>query len=492
MPDIIPLPQRRPYAPPVVRRHRGNRAEAPLRNPLALGTRTQTCEHIDGVPVAELCARFGSPLFAYSERTVRSTMRRARDAFQSRYPDTQFAWSYKTCYLSSICALFHGEGSIAEVVSGFEYEKARRLGVPGSDIVFNGPHKTDGQLERAIVEGARIQVDNWDELLRIESLARENGWRVPVAPRVWMDTGIVPAWSKFGFGFDNGDAWRAIERIHDSGGHLALRGLHTHIGTYILEPEAYRIATTRLVDLARRAREQWGTRVEYLNLGGGFASRSTLHYAAEPGERTVPPIEAYAEAITGVLNRLPPAERPQLLLETGRALIDEAGYLIASVVAVKPAAPAPATDLSGYAAKQAAICGGGQDKLLIIDAGVNLLYTATWFRFDVKPARASTGAPPSNVRLCGNLCMNIDIVREQVALPPLDRGDHVVIHPVGAYNLTQSMQFIAYRPAVVLIGMDGAVDVIRKRETLDDVERPERLPQRLGDWQSSTRRQGTR
>ena len=98
---------------------------------------------------------------------------------------------------------------------------------------------------------------------------------------------------------------------------------------------------------------------------------------------------------------------------------------------------------------------------------------------NVKPARSVAGAQIAVVKLYGNLCMNIDVVREQVALPPQNVGDHLVLHPVGAYNLTQSMQFIAYRPAAVMIGQDGVVEVIRARETLEDVERPERLPQRL-------------
>ena len=475
--------RRLPYTPPEIRRHRGGGSEALARNRFAFGARSPLCEAIEGVGVADLAARFGSPLFVFSERVLRDTVRRANEAFKSRYPDTQFAWSYKTNYLSAICAVFHSEGSIAEVVSEFEYEKARKLGIEGCDIVFNGPHKSRAGLETAIAEGAMLQVDNWDELLLIEAIAAERQVQVPVALRVWLDAGILPVWSKFGFGLEAGEAWRAIKRIHQSNGRLRLRGLHTHIGTYILEPRAYGVAAEKLCALSERARQEYGTRIEYLNLGGGFPSRSTLHYAYAPAEQTVPPIERYAEAIATVLNALPPARRPRLILESGRALVDEAGYLVTSVVAVKGGTQggvgAAAMDLSGTAAKQALVMPEAAASSLIIDAGVNLLYTASWFRFDVKPARAAVGAQPAPVKLYGNLCMNIDVVREQVALPPQNVGDHLVLHPVGAYNITQSMQFIAYRPAVVMIGLDGAVELIRARETLEDVERPERMPARL-------------
>jgi diaminopimelate decarboxylase len=192
----------------------------------------------------------------------------------------------------------------------------------------------------------------------------------------------------------------------------------------------------------------------------------------------VPPIESYAEAIAAVLNTLPRGQRPQLRLESGRHLVDDAGWLITSIVAVKGADRGSTVDLSGVDAKASLVLGEHSHGSYIVDAGVNLLYTATWYRIGVTPARA-TKMPPNAVRLYGCLCMNIDVIRESVELPPLEIGDPLVLHPVGAYNLTQSMQFIAYRPAVVLIGLDGAVEVIRRREELADIERGEQVPARL-------------
>jgi diaminopimelate decarboxylase len=75
--------------------------------------------------------------------------------------------------------------------------------------------------------------------------------------------------------------------------------------------------------------------------------------------------------------------------------------------------------------------------------------------------------------------MSIDVIREEAALPALTTGDQVVLHPVGAYNLSQSMQFITYRPAVVMIGLDGAVHLIRRREDLNYVQELEEIPAHL-------------
>src|SRR5580692_8831820 len=157
-------------------------------NPFRHGA-SPCCAEIDGVSVASLARDHGSPLFVFSEKTLRDKYRETHRAFSRRYPDVQFAWSYKTNYLNAICNLFHQEGSIAEVVSGFEYEKARGNGIPGNRIIFNGPYKERADLERAVAEGAMIQVDNIDELLTLASMAKNRKEPLPVALRINVNTG---------------------------------------------------------------------------------------------------------------------------------------------------------------------------------------------------------------------------------------------------------------------------------------------------------------
>ena len=104
------------------------------------GSRTEfgPVDYIDNVSVKSLIKEYGSPLFVISEKTIRSTYKNALRAFKTRYPKVQFAWSYKTNYINAVCNVFHQEGSWAEVVSVFEYQKALRNGVPGDKIIFNG------------------------------------------------------------------------------------------------------------------------------------------------------------------------------------------------------------------------------------------------------------------------------------------------------------------------------------------------------------------
>jgi diaminopimelate decarboxylase len=455
-------------------------------NPFRLGS-TPSCPDIDGVPVSQLVEDHGSPLFVFSEATLRARYREAHRAFTRRYPDVQFAWSYKTNYLNAICRVFHQEGAIAEVVSEFEYDKARQNGIPGHDIIFNGPGKGRDILERAADEEAMIQVDNLDELLLLGEIATQPGRTKPIsiALRVFLDTGTHAVWSKFGFNADNGEALRVVRRVLQMPG-LKLQGFHAHIGTFILDPEAYRKSATALVHLALEAERLGAGPIRYLNLGGGFASRARLHYQYLPPEQVTPSFDRYAEAICDTITQAWPAGRslPKLYLETGRALVDEAGYLISTVVAVKrrPTTASIHGVLAAYG-KAAPASGTAQGQeadraALVIDAGVNLLYTTTWYQPSILPTKACIDLPaPTTIYGC--LCMNIDIIREETPLPGLTTGDHVVIHPVGAYNITQSMQFITYRPAVVMIGTDRKVHVIRHRENLAYVQQLEKTPSYL-------------
>ncbi len=432
-----------------------------LANRFARGNR-RTMTEIGGVSISSLVERFGTPLYLFSEQQLRDNYRELHRAFKTRYPQVQPCWSYKTNYLDAVCRIFHQEGAWAEVVSEMEYEMARRLGVPGDQIIYNGPYKPPESLRRAFAEGARVQLDSFDELYLAEQIAGELNRPVAVSIRVNMDTGIYPRWDRFGFNLDSGEALQAAKRI-GHGTRLQLDGLHCHLGTYILEPRAYGKAVNKVVALARQIREETGMRIRHFNLGGGFASTSTLHEQYAPGSDCAPAFDDYAAVIADALREATEQEQaadelPTLYLETGRALVDDAGSMISRVVGNKRLADGT--------------------RSMIIDAGLNVLFTSLWYRHQITPVVDRGGLPEETV-VYGPLCMNIDVVRPQVLLPPLAVGDAVVISPVGAYNVTQSMQFIRLRPGVVLIGCDGEVDLIRRPETVDVVKAPELLPKRL-------------
>lgn len=417
---------------------------------------------IDGVPVASMIDKYGSPVFVLSENRIRSKFRAALNAFNTRYPKVQFAWSYKTNYLNAICSVFHQEGSWAEVVSGFEYDKAIANGVPGNRILFNGPDKTPEELEKAIKNKSFIHIDHLDELYELLDLSTKLNRKTKVALRINMDTGIYPIWDRFGLNYENGRAWDAINKIMTSD-NLQLEGLHCHIGTYMLSANAYKVAASKLAELAVRIHGKFGKWIKYIDLGGGFPSSNNLKGAYLPGADIVPPIDDFAEAIsTALLNSdLDHGKLPTLILETGRALIDEAGYLLGTVIANKRLSDGR--------------------RATIIDVGVNILFTSFWYNHKVTPAQ-DFSPYKEDMEIFGPLCMNIDVIRESALLPPMKKGDHVVIQNVGAYNMTQWMQFITLRPRVIMIDSDGNTHIIREGETMEYINEMERIPDHLKEF----------
>ncbi|MCF8297161.1 MAG: hypothetical protein K9J13_06410 [Saprospiraceae bacterium] len=432
--------------------------------PNKFGTKTEyrPLTHIDNVAVKDIIGKYGSPVFVISEKTIRKTINDAKRAFSTRYPKVQFAWSYKTNYISAVCSVFHQEGSWAEVVSGFEYDKALGNGVNGKKIIFNGPDKTEADLTKAIQNDSLIHIDHLEELYTILQLADDLKKRPKVAIRVNMDTGIYPMWDRFGFNYENGQAWDALNKIMLSK-KLELVGLHCHIGTFMLSPQAYGIAAKKLSDLAAGLQQKYNHFVKYIDMGGGFASKNTLKGAYLPGTDTNPGFDDFAETITSAIinSNINPEHLPTLILETGRALIDEAGYLLGTVISNKRSSTGKRTT--------------------ILDIGVNILFTSFWYDHKISPAQEFTHYTEDTV-LYGPLCMNIDVIRDNASLPLLNKGDNVVLHYVGAYNMTQWMQFITLRPNVVMIDKESNVHVIRKGETMSSINDYEEIPLHLKEF----------
>ncbi len=430
---------------------------ARIGNPLYLkhGISKNSYEHIrdeiDGVKISDLISKFGSPLFVFSKSILQQKFREAKNEIDAIYPNNQFAWSYKTNYLNAICQSFHDEGAIAEVVSEFEYEKARALGIEGKNIIFNGPYKSKKSLERAICEEAQIHIDHFGEISDIAEIAKRLDKKVKIGIRINFDAGIYPAWSRFGFNLESGQALMAVRQIMRNP-YLKISGIHSHIGTFVTNCQAYRQALQKMIEFIKEIENLLGYNIDFIDIGGGFASKSSLKSNYYGQENSIPTIKSYAQAIAEPLAEMLKRQNPpKLILELGRHLIDESGFLITTIVAEK-------------------LLADGR-RAYVLDAGVNLLYTATWYKFKIELEEETSGIPEPAI-IFGPLCMNIDVVDEAILLPRLRRFQRLILSPVGAYNITQSMQFIQYRPAIVMIE-NGIANLIRRAENLEDINRAE-------------------
>lgn len=438
------------YERPIIMKRMGG-----FLNKFSWNSKLDVIDKIDGNNVTDLLKEFGSPLFVFSEEKIRKQYKRFLYAFKSKYEKFQFAWSYKTNYLQTITSIYHTEGSIAEVVSEFEYKKAKKMGIEPCDIIYNGPYKSYESLIEATKDGAKIHIDHFEELLTLEKISDELNIKPKVAIRINMDTGIYPSWDRFGFNFENGEAKQAVKRIvqHNK---MNFIGIHSHIGTFVISPDAYEKLTQKMVKFYKEIKEEFNITLEYIDLGGGLPSQNKLKSQYLPSSILIPSVEQYAEKITDVLiKNFDYNNGPKVFMEAGRALIDDAGYLLTTIHATKRLPDGR--------------------KAIILDGGVNILFTAYFYDLNVYPAQTYQGTMENTI-IYGPLCMNIDVVRESILLPPFNTGDNLVLNPVGAYNVTQWMQFIQMRPAVVLINLNEKPVLIRRKETIEDVELPEILP----------------
>ncbi len=412
---------------------------------------------IDAVSFKDILKEYGSPVFVISEKKLREKYRKFLNTFKAEYQPVVVGYSYKTNYLSAICAILHQEGAWAEVVSGMEYEMAMQLGVYSNQIIFNGCYKKRDELERAVLGGSLINVDSKDEAILLEKIALKHKKRIKVGLRVSMNLTAQP-WTKFGLNLESGQAYELCKRLYNSG-LLEVCGLHAHISTYVYDPTLYWYAAKGLTQFASRIEDEFGYKIEYFDLGGGFPSANTLQQQFLPASYLVPPLESYAKAVCVPIQEYKSKSgiKPILFLEPGRAIVDEVVTCLSTVVATKMVA--------------------SQTQGIIIDAGINILPNCNWYDHDIIPV-SRTGMARMDTVIFGPLCMQIDVIRKYIKLPPLHAGDVLMIRNTGSYNMTQSTQFIYSRPPIVLIN-DGKIEVVKKAESVDDIKRLEEVPERF-------------
>ena len=439
---------------------------------LNMGT-SSVFEEVDDIE--KLLNKYDSPLFLLSEKKLRSKYNEFKDAFTEEGIETIIGYSYKTNYLPALCSILKQEGAWAEVVADMEYKLARSLNIPGSRIIFNGCYKTETELNKAVSEDALINIDSFNELELLDRVAGSLGKKARTGIRINFVMGNMP-WTKFGFNYESGEAKEALEKISKKK-NIKFEAIHNHSGTFNVDPKMYSKSTRIIIELAEYAKKL-GLNTKIIDVGGGFPSSNKLkpQYDIPGGSKyNENTLQQFSSAI---MNHLKKAKhlfnkgKPILILEPGRAIVDEAMQLISKVVSKKKDA-------------------NGNDSI-VMDAGVNILPTAYWYDFEPKLANklndsnnnlnGKTKKNGSNyngpVKMYGPLCMQIDSINESVNLPSVELGDVIVFSNVGAYNLTQSMQFIQTRPAVVLLGSNG-VELIRRKETWRDIFKLDTLPKRL-------------
>src|SRR5438105_1358662 len=405
---------------------------------------------VGGCDLAELAAEHGTPLYIYDEDTVRQ---RAAEFVSAIGDAGEVLYSAKAFASPAFLQVVAEEGMGLDVVSAGELQIAQAAGFPAERIYFLGNNKSAEELDLAFRAGCTIVIDGsyeFELFSRVVPAGRRAKVEVRVSPGVkpdthdFISTGQLD--SKFGFSIENGQARAAVEQaLADD--RLELIGLHSHIGSQILDLRGHVAAMEVMLDLVAELKRDLGYEPRHLGAGGGLGIAYTR--SDDP-----PTPRHFVETIRGALesgSRRRHLESPGLVVEPGRSVAGPAGVTVYTAGSIK--------DIPGVR-RYVAVDGGMGDNIR------PKLYGARYEVFKVSDPEAPA---TETVTIAGKYCESTDILITDAEVPPISSGDLLLVPATGAYCLAMASNYNGMpRPAVLMV-KNGKARVIRRRETLDDL-----------------------
>lgn len=422
---------------------------------------------------SELLAQFGSPLYVIDEAEMRSRAAEFRTAFEAEFSaigsgiDVYYAGK---AFLSvAIARWMVAEGLRIDTATEGELATALRAAVPGASIGLHGNNKSDVEIELALRNGVgRLVIDSLSEIARVAAIAQRLDVVAPVLVRV--TTGVHAGGheyistahedQKFGLSLHSGptgqplveDASAALVALESvlAQPHLHLLGIHSHIGSQILDPAGFAVAAEAVMRLRSLLAQRTGYLVPEVDLGGGFG----IGYL--PGEVALEPARMAKELASAVVEAAAGAPLPRFSIEPGRAIAAPAGITLYTVGTVKPVR----TD-EGLVRTYVSVDGGMSDSIR------PALYGAA---YHAELASRVSAAPATLCRVVGKHCESGDIVVHEVQLPSdIAVGDVLAVAATGAYGRSMASNYnLVPRPGVVAVTGGEAREIVR-RESIQDL-----------------------
>lgn len=397
----------------------------------------------EDVPLSELAERYGTPLYVYSERSIRERFQ-ALDAAYANVPHL-ICYAMKANDNLAITRMLGELGAGADVVSGGELFRARQAGIPANRIIFAGVGKTGREIEQAIDEDILLfNVESPAELVAIGEIAAAKRRIARISVRVnpnvdpqthpYISTGLKK--NKFGVPTE-----QVVSLYRQALDHPYLEpvGIQMHIGSQLVHVQPIVDAVSRVIELVQELGST-GIAMRYFDIGGGLGIRYQDEQPEGPAdlaERVLPMVAAL-----GVT----------LLCEPGRFIVGSSGALLTKVLYRKD---------------------NGVKSFAIVDAGMNDLIRPSLYdaHHEIWPVRPRTGEEVVDV--VGPICESGDFLAHDRALPPVAAGDLLAVLSAGAYGFAMASTYNARpRPAEVLVAGQTA-RLVRRRESYVDLIRAE-------------------
>lgn len=420
-----------------------------------------------GVDVRELAETYGTPLFVVDEDDFKSRCAEHARAFGD---PALVHYASKAFLCTEVARWVAEQGLSLDICSGGELAVALRAEFPAGRITFHGNNKSLSELEAALDAGVgAIVLDSFYEIARLADIAARRLVVQPVLVRVTVGVEahthefIATAHEdqKFGFSLAAGDAAEAVRRVLNAPS-LRLVGLHSHIGSQIFDAHGFEVAARRVVGLLAELRKEHGDQalesLSTVDLGGGLG----IAYTADDDP---PPPGFLADQLHDMVGRECEHEglrMPRIAVEPGRAIAGPGTVTLYEVGTIKN------VELGhGQMRRYVSVDGGMSDNIR------TALYDAVYDCRLVSRASDDGGATEVGAalsRVVGKHCESGDIVVRDCWLPDgLASGDLLAVAATGAYCYSMASNYNRQpRPAVVAV-RDGAVRLLLRRETVDDM-----------------------
>ncbi len=401
----------------------------------------------EDVPVNELVAEYGTPLYIYSYSTLLRHLRAYTDAFKD-YPHI-ICFALKANPNSAILRLFARHGGGADIVSGGELYKALKAGIPPQKIVYAGVGKTEEEIKFALKSRILMfNVESEDELEEINRVSGIMKRKAPIALRINPDIDpethpyIATGLKKQKFGIPIEDAleyYKVASRLEN----IKVIGIHKHIGSQITSISPFIDALQSILILLDKLVTE-GLPIQYLDVGGGLG----ISYKNEE-----PPLpEDLALNIIPLLKD----KKLTIIVEPGRSIVGNAGILVTKVLYLKK---------------------NEGKEFIIVDAGMNdlirpSLYNAYHTLLPIFKKRRDTV-------LCdvvGPICESGDFLAKDRELQRVKRGEYLAVMGAGAYGFSMSSNYNCRLRAAEVMVKGKEHFLISSRETYSDLVKKERMP----------------
>lgn len=424
---------------------------------------------IGGCDATELSKNFGTPLYVFDEKHIRSMIKIYRDTLEDEYGSEGLVlYASKAFSCMAIYKIAQQENIGIDVVSGGELYTALKAGFPAEKIFMHGNNKLETELKSAVANGVGyVVVDGFREAEMLDEIARQYGVKQNILLRInpgveahthaFVQTARTD--SKFGFSVSDGTA-EEITRYVLTKPNLCLKGYHCHIGSQIFEKRSFALAAEKVLGFIASVKEKCGFEASVLNVGGGFG----IWYTDEDPKLQLTDYADYLKVLISSVKAKcaeHQLKKPYLVIEPGRSIVGEAGVTLYTVGAIK--------DIPGIK-KYVAVDGGMFD---------NPRYALYQSKYSVLLANKASEPCTEKVSVAGKCCESGDLIAVDVPLPKAESGDILAVLSTGAYNYSMASNYNRNKiPAAVLVN-EGKAEYIIRPQNYEDLVRYDVVPDYL-------------